>query len=158
MSREPKKMIQRKDLRGTPIEVGSRVAYNYSGDVATGVVIKITGSEIQIQRDPEYYGTNPISKVKRSSSVLVIHEQGSTEIARLNKLTLEIDRERTDALRKEVRAEFRANAMREKLSLLITKISDAWSVDEIQVLVEDLFGRDALDDSFREEAIDKVIG
>lgn len=112
MSREPKKLIQRKDLRGTLIEVGSRVAFNYSGNVASGVVEKLTASEIHILRDTDYYGSNPISKIKNASGVLVIYE-GSTrdEINRLNKLTLEIDRERAAAIRKQVWAETRSNAV-----------------------------------------------
>lgn len=158
MSREPKKLIQRKDLRGTLIEVGSRVAFNYSGNVASGVVEKLTASEIHILRDTDYYGSNPISKIKNASGVLVIYE-GSTrdEINRLNKLTLEIDRERAAAIRKQVWAETRSNAVCEKLTQLIVCISDAYSVDEIQLLVEDLFGRDALDETFRDETIERAL-
>lgn len=45
----------------------------------------------------------------------------------------------------------------EKLTQLIVCISDAYSVDEIQLLVEDLFGRDALDETFRDETIERAL-
>lgn len=66
------------DARGTPIEVGSRVAYNLSGDVALGTVIRLTygyTDPIFIRPDDTWvngYRRSPYSRVKSRHSVLVL--------------------------------------------------------------------------------------
>jgi hypothetical protein len=42
------------DYRGAPVEQGTRVAYNLSGNVVTGTVERITNTAVHIQVDPSY--------------------------------------------------------------------------------------------------------
>ena len=67
-----------KDCRGTILEVGQKVAYNYSGSVAYGEILKITSSVIHIWRFAPHpngmYTSNNVSKVKRPTGMMVIFE------------------------------------------------------------------------------------
>lgn len=130
------------------ITPGSRVAYNYSGDVATGVVEKITsGGEFHILRDEEFHGTNPISKVKRAGSVLVIHESESIRkqiIERRDRMEADYDLRLSYAVSK---LEAREKKIQEKTTALIETVRDAWDVDEVKMKLVELFGEDV----FKEE-------
>lgn len=68
--------IKRRDHRGAEVMVGDRVAYNWSGDIAMGIVARITASgTIFIDREwPPPSGKVNLSKVLRSTSVMVINE------------------------------------------------------------------------------------
>jgi hypothetical protein len=71
-----------KDCRGTPIVVGSKVAYNQSGNVVPGEVLKINGSWRQETWGLVWDGSFKIknllhpqdkaSKVKRPESMMVL--------------------------------------------------------------------------------------
>lgn len=114
------------DARGTTITVGTRVAFNYSGDIAVGVVEKITGTEFHIRRETHltgYYATNPISKVRKVSSLLAIFEIEDIEKA-------------TKELRKQVLDDF-ANANKE----LFRVVADAWDLHEVELYLEERYGK-----------------
>lgn len=121
-----------KDARGHDLVVGTRVAYNYSGMVAIGVIEHITGSEYHIRRETHIGAStqNTLSKVKHQSSLLAINEVEDVEKARR-------------ILRQEALADF-ATANKEFLK----KIRDAWDLDDVMMHCEEQFGenwRDNLD-------------
>lgn len=77
------------DARGTQIIEGARVAYNLSGDVAVGVVVRMPGKQGQHPRWGHYVGgpitielthnaagmsKGHLSKVKNPRSVLVLKD------------------------------------------------------------------------------------
>jgi hypothetical protein len=61
------------DKRGSVIEVGSKVAYNISGDVAIGEVVKV-GSPFHVVLSHNAAGmkSGHLSKVKRSAALIVL--------------------------------------------------------------------------------------
>ena len=63
-----------RDSRGTEIEVGQRVAYNLSGQVAEGDIVSTKGWTIGIKLIDCCAGMDPghISKVKNPTSILVL--------------------------------------------------------------------------------------
>jgi hypothetical protein len=69
-----------KDNRGTPIEVGCQVAYNYSGQIAVGKVLSATPKKITIElginmnTDGVVKRPGKISIVKNRQNVLVLKE------------------------------------------------------------------------------------
>lgn len=147
----------RTDRRGNTIEAGARVAYNYSGDVASGTVVKVTNSEIHIERDSEFHGTNPISRVKRPEGVLVIHEGGAVkdQIARIK--ADQISLREAYVAQETHKLEEREDRIKLKLTALIEIIGDAWDLDEVKMRVEEMFGPDTFEDNYRNENIEKVI-
>lgn len=61
------------DVRGTPIRVGCTVAYNISGDVALGEVVKATPPfHIMLKHPAAGQPAGHISKVRRTGSLLVL--------------------------------------------------------------------------------------
>lgn len=85
MSAQPAQIPQLLDHRGTPIVIGAKVAFNYSGEIGVGRVKAIkqgyrynqTVYTFEIERDfPKgHYGSqNPISKVRNQHNLLVLFE------------------------------------------------------------------------------------
>jgi hypothetical protein len=71
-----------RDSQGTPLRVGQRVAYNMSGDVVPGEIVRIS-TRISILHTGRpvglYHGKDDhISKVRNSSSILVLSEPDSS--------------------------------------------------------------------------------
>lgn len=160
---EPKKSITFKDARGNTVTPGSRVAYNYSGDVATGTVISITNSVVKIQRDPEWttnsrmvyknnrWESEPIleptpkySNVKNRRSVLVLYEdrkiadQITAKERNLQEWYDSMLAYETEKVRE------RERKIEDKTSQLIKAIINAWDVDEIKDKLVEIFGEDVL--------------
>lgn len=164
MAREAKKIASFKDARGNPVVVGSRVAYNYSGDVATGTVTNITPSNVKIERDAEW--TNRItyvherdgtikphiapstvpeySNVKNRRGIIVIYE-GKTSAAQMI--------EKENAIRagyeSQVAASFeklqdKEQKINERTTELIKTVINSGDIDEIKDKLVELFGEDVL--------------
>lgn len=146
-----------KDALGNYLTVGTRVAFNYSGDVATGEIVKIT-SEYHIKRDAGFHGSNPISKVKRPYSLLVIHDSG-TQKAINDALARQYDSLTIDATRMIDKEEERTKRVKGKLTNLIHVIADAWDLDEVRLHVKEVFGEDALsiDSQYHSEDLERVL-
>lgn len=64
------------DTRGTQIEVGQRVAYNISGDIALGEVAAVKPSHYEVLLLHKAAGlpAGHISKVRRATSMLVLRD------------------------------------------------------------------------------------
>lgn len=145
-------MRERKDRKGNIIEPGVRVAFNYSGDVATGIVEKLTPSEIHIRRDSDWHGNNPISKVKRDMSVCVIFEDDYVKLldSAVNKAVaaqtkmLHDQREKLEQSRIES-DEFLDQA-KKNFADIINVVRKAWDLDEIKLYVEEKFGSQVLEE------------
>lgn len=60
------------DLRGTVIEVGRKIAYNFSGDVAIGAIVNVKRNEWKIARP----GTFPKNWWYLKFEIEVQHENG----------------------------------------------------------------------------------
>lgn len=117
----------RQDARGVDLLVGTRVAFNYSGQVAIGVIEKITPNEYHIKRETHTtgYGTsNPVSKVKNAYSILAINEVADVEAARRE-------------LQRQAREDY-ATANKDFLKM----IANAWDLDDILLGVEEKYGKD----------------
>lgn len=72
-----KRKIIRRDNRGTALEPGQRVAYNFSGNIAMGTIKRITPSGvIHIDREWPVNHNGAVSQVKDSRGVMVVHEEG----------------------------------------------------------------------------------
>lgn len=136
-----RKVTQKKDSAGTFINVGDRVAFNYSGDVALGTVTKIA-SDIIIERDKNFGGTNPISRVKNGRSVLIIETKENLEALGLVPLS-QVD-EQNNALSKAVQ---QIGALEIQRLALFEIIKDAFSVDEIKIWIEEVYGKEVLEDN-----------
>lgn len=66
-----------RDIRGTEIKIGSRCAFNRSGDVVVGEVVALTYGKrfpAKIAHDPEVRYGRGVSTVKRPGSVLVLRD------------------------------------------------------------------------------------
>ena len=72
-----------RDLRGTEVVVGSRVAYNRSGSVSIGTVVALTYNRrfpAKVFADQEVRGgRNRMSTIQRPESVLVLKEGDDAE-------------------------------------------------------------------------------
>lgn len=125
----------RKDRLGNKIVPGIRVAFNYSGEVASGIVEKITGTETHIKRDEGFGGKNPISKVKNASSILVLNDEQEQEL-------LIAYRDSYDELKKQWDESFTEQeaALKRKYAAFIADLRNAWDIDEAKMLVEHHFG------------------
>lgn len=142
-----------KDALDRVLESGTRVAFNYSGNVASGTIDHITkGGEIHIKRDDGFGGGNPISKVKRWNSVLVIADNDVTEA--LKHQSVRHDTELTVVAKHFVE---RTDNLKLKVTALLEKIEDAWDVDEIQMYAEDLFGKDIHNPEYRSDLLEAAI-
>lgn len=121
------------DSRGTPILPGVKVAYNRSGDVVTGIVEKVTPSQITITRDEGFnYGGSRTSRVKRGQSCLVLGDPESQEALRGN---LEYRKAQLKAEYKE-----RESKLANAYTAFLNDLKNAWDVDEMKMLAEHHFG------------------
>lgn len=125
----------KKDRLGNLIRPGARVAFNYSGNVASGTVEKVTGTEIHIKRDEGFGGSNPISKVKHIHSILVLNDEEQQEM-------LVAYRDSYDELKKQWDESFKTKEaeLTGKYAAFITDLRNAWDIDEAKMLVEHHFG------------------
>lgn len=147
MSKELRKAKEWKDARGNIFQPGSRVAFNYSGDVATGVLEHITpGGEFHIRRDPEYVGANPISKVKRFRSLVVIFESQKIrdQIVDLRVEMKEYYQSLLDSALQKL--EKREDKLKEDYLALIKAVREAGDVDDVTFWLTERFGEDVLEE------------
>lgn len=114
------------DVRGNPLEIGTRVAFNYSGDTAIGVITAITGGYFSIERETHPKNDHKVSKVKKATSMLAIYE-GEDKGVDVPSLMQEIGDLRTEARSQRV---------------LLSKIADAWDLSEVEIYLEEQYGED----------------
>lgn len=159
-----KKSVTFTDARGNRVSPGSRVAYNYSGDIATGTVVAVTASNVKIERDSEWttqykhvkqadgswvkeFFENPqpeYSNVKNRRSVLVINESAKAT-DHIAKVRGEMSAAYAASL-EEHRQRFQSHedALKEKLTEMIKCIANAWDLDEVKDKMVELYGEDVL--------------
>jgi len=75
-----------KDARGTEIEVGQTVAFNFSGEIAVGVIERIAPSKRYGHEDTVFHvrrithtghWAKPVSRVTRPQNLLVLFENNA---------------------------------------------------------------------------------
>jgi hypothetical protein len=144
---DARRKIMVKDSKGTPILPGVKVAYNRSGDVVTGIVEKVTPSQITITRDEGFnYGGSRTSRVKRGQSCLVLGDPESQELAAAYAVGVESLKEslRDDLVYRKAQLEAEYKKRESKLANAYTAFLDdlknAWDVDEMKMLAEHHFG------------------
>jgi hypothetical protein len=155
---DKRRHFNKKDSLGRSLEPGVRVAFNYSGNVASGTIEKITPSEIHILRDEGFSGgTNRISKVKNARSCLVLH--GANVTSALNEQMAMLEARSTQA-EAELRGKYneRLITLKDQLTDIICKIGDAWDLDEVQMFVEERYGPGVTDEDQRAQIlVEKVL-
>lgn len=65
------------DSRGNPITVGARVAYNLSGDVAYGEVMRVSTVVRILALSGYYAGRGHVSTVRNPRSVMVLRAENA---------------------------------------------------------------------------------
>lgn len=64
-----------KDSRGVPLEAAQRVAYNRSGNVIEGEIVRVSNSSIMIAAHPDFQqgrDDTKLSRVRNFRSILVL--------------------------------------------------------------------------------------
>lgn len=117
------------DARGNPLVTGTRVAYNYSGDTAIGVIVGDEGGFFQIQRETHLKNGKTLSKVRKATSMLAIYEKDVPD-------TQDLD---LGAILQEI-SDLRVEAHTHKE--LFSKIADAWDLSEVEIFLEEKYGHD----------------
>lgn len=120
------------DTRGHTLTVGTRVAFNYSGNVAIGVIEHITpGGEFHIRRETHItssiYSSKPkntLSAVKNAASLIAINE-------------VEDVKKVSTKMRNQALEDF-GNANKK----LMIAIRDAWDLGDVHLTMEEMFGKD----------------
>jgi len=129
----------KKDARGQEIQVGTRVAFNYSGSVAIGTIEKITPSgEFHIRRETHagmrwgQVPANTLSKVKNVNNLIAINEVEDIE-------------QKARDHRNQILQEYNKvpdavayTAQKEAFNFL-KMVREAWDLDDLKMALEELF-------------------
>ena len=119
-----------KDSRGQEIDIGTRVAFNYSGSIAIGTVEKVLPGTYHIRRETHlsgYGGHNPISKVRNIRNLIAINEVDDiAKKSHEHRLEVLQDAGKLESVIVEVE--------------LLQLIKDAWDIDDLKMALEERYG------------------